>query len=236
MALNYLTSKNSNEYTKGASNLWMSLLLFFGFLFLSFSTISQTVTSAVSINRFVTEVEFINEYSILLTTNIMLISTQSDVNDVLSFRIPKGEELRVRKSKLRVTDSKGNVIWKGSVNKKIENGSIALSGIKGIKPAVSFPLTVEWETSILIYAVNEEFTWPSINEKEMPIRYLGFRVFADDNILKTIQTNIPESSPLMDQSTGLRGLVWELYSYEKNKAMQNAQPIENPFVKINIEN
>jgi len=188
----------------------------------------------VEIDRFALELKVIGDSTSIVSSNITFTITYNNSNNALTLTLPKAQELKINKNKARITDSKGNVIWKGNLGKKLLRSnslSIKLDQIKILREG-TLPYTVEWETNILVVHPVGRFTWPDLTGNFNVIKYLGLRVFADDEFKNKIETNIEQNTKLMDQSSGLSGVVWELSNLQKNKAWQNARLINNPYITI----
>jgi len=237
MALNYRIFRNNFSLLKGMSALRMSSYFIFIFLYLfSKPTFSQvTAYPQVEIDRFAIEVQTIDESASLISSIVSFTAIQEQLSNAISLTLPRAEEIIINKSKIRITDSKGNVIWKGNLEKKLSPSnalSLSLDKVR-LDRKGTLPYTIEWEANVLLTSPTGNFSWPTCLTGNFDvIRYLGLRVFSDDDFLKKIETNLEQSTRLMDQSTGLSGVVWELSNYQKSKAWQNAKPIENPLVKL----
>jgi len=177
----------------------------------------------------------VDESTILISTIVSFTAIQDQISNTLSINFPKAQEVIVNRSKARITDSKGNVIWKGSLEKKVtsENTLIFKFGKDWLNKKGAQPYTIEWETNVLVSSPTKNYVWPTcLSGNINSVKYLGLRVFADNEFRVKIETNIEVSSKLMDQSSGLSGIVWELSNYHAKKAWQYTKPVENPFVKI----
>lgn len=204
-------------------------------LFCSKTASSQkNINPTVEVDRFAMEIQAVDESTSIVSSIVSFTILQDQLSGTLSLNLPSAGEIIVNKSKVRITDSRGNVIGKGSVDKKVsESNSIHLNLKRlNLSKKGTLPYTIEWETNILLSSPIGSIAWPNLTGDYSIIKYLGLRVFADEELKKRIKTNIDQSTKLMDQSTGLSGLVWEISNFQKNKAWQNAKPIENPFVEI----
>ncbi|MEW5845375.1 MAG: hypothetical protein AB1777_03810 [Bacteroidota bacterium] len=214
---------------------------YFGFILLhllSKPAFSQVNTyTQVEIDRFAIEIQTLDQSASLISSIVSFTAIQEQPSNAISLTLPRAEEIIINKSKVRITDSKGNVIWKGTLEKKLSPSnalSLNLDKVR-IDKKGTLPYTIEWETNVLLASPTGNFTWPTcLTGNFDAIRYLGLRVFSDDDFLKKIDTNLDQSTRLMDQSTGLSGVVWELSNYQKNKAWLNAKPIENPYIKLSF--
>jgi len=188
----------------------------------------------IEIDRFALELKVIGDSTSIISSNITFTITYNNSNSALTLTLPKAQDLKINKNKARITDSRGNVIWKGNLKRKfLSSNSLGfnLDQIKILREG-TLPFTIEWETNILVVNPVGKFTWPGLTGNFNAIKYLGLRVFADDEFKSKIETNIEQNTKLMDQSSGLSGVVWELSNLQKNKAWQNTRPISNPYITI----
>lgn len=239
MDLNYPIFKSNFSLLKGISALRISSFFVFACL-LSFSqpSFSQEISGTqVDIDRFAMEIQTVDESTTLISTIVSFTVIHDQISNTLTINFPKAQEVIVNRSKARITDSKGNVIWKGNPEKKItsENSLNFKFGKDQLTREGAQPYTIEWETNILVSSPTGYYVWPTcLSGNINSIKYLGLRVFADNEFREKIETNLEVSSRLMDQSSGLSGVVWELSNYRNKKAWQYTKPIENPYVKISF--
>jgi len=239
MDLNCLIFRNNCSSLKRTSALRMSSFLAFACLLVfSKPSFSQEVSvTQIEIDRFAMEIQTVDESTTLISTIVSFAVIQDQISSTLSINFPKAQEVIVNRSKARITDSKGNVIWKGNLEKKVssENSLKFKLGKDWLAKEGAQPYTIEWEANVLVSSPAGNYVWPScLSGNISSIKYLGLRVFADKEFRERIETNLEVSSRLMDQSSGLSGVVWELSSYRTKKAWQYTKPIENPYVKISF--
>lgn len=215
-----------------------SFLAFACLLTFSQPNFSQEVSDTqIEIDRFAMEIRTLDESTTLISTIVTFTAIQDQISNTLSINFPKAQEVIANRSKARITDSKGNVIWKGSLEKKVtsENSLSFKFGKDWLNKKGAQPYTIEWETNVLVSSPTGNYVWPTcLSGNISSIKYLGLRVFTDNEFRERIETNLEVSSRLMDQSSGLSGVVWELNSYRTKKAWQYTKPIENPYVKISF--
>jgi len=239
MDLNCQIFKSNFSFLKRMSASRMSSLFAFACL-LTFSqqSFSQEVFGTqIEIDRFAMEMQTVDESTTLISTIVSFTAIQDQISNTLSINFPKAQEVIINRSKARITDSKGNVIWKGSLEKKVtsENTLNFKFGKDWLNKKGAQPYTIEWETNVLVSSPTGNYVWPAcLSGNINSVKYLGLRVFADNEFREKIETNLEVSSRLMDQSSGLSGVVWELSNYRTKKAWQYTKPIENPFVKISF--
>lgn len=236
MVLNFRIFRN-NCSLKRTSPLRMSsffaLACLFAFSQPSFS--QETSVTQIEIDRFAMELQTLDESTTLLSTIVSFTAIQEQISNSISINIPKAQEVLVNRSKVRITDSKGNVIWKGNLVKKVNTDNSLNFKLSNdwLAKASTQPYTIEWKTNILLSSPTGNYVWPTCLSGDIKsVKYLGLRVFADNEFRERIETNLEVSSRLMDQSSGLNGVVWELSNYRTKKAWQNTKPIDNPFIRI----
>jgi len=239
MDLNCQIFKSNFSFLKGMSALRMSSFFAFACLFtFSQPSSSQEISGTpIEIDRFAMEMQTVDESTTLISTIVSFTAIQDQISNTISINLPKAQEVIVNRSKARITDSKGNVIWKGNLEKKVttENSLSFMFGKDWLTKEGIQPYTIEWETNALVSTPTGNYVWPTcLSGNINSVKYLGLRVFADNEFKEKIETNLEVSSRLMDQSSGLSGVVWELSNYRTKKAWQYTKPIENPFVKISF--
>jgi len=197
----------------------------------------EILGTQIEIDRFAMEMQAVDEITTLISTIVSFTTIQNQISNTISINLPKAHEVIVNRSKARITDSRGNVIWKGNLEKKIttENSLSFKFGKDWLTKQGAQPYTIEWETSVLVSSPTGNYFWPTcLSGNISSVKYLGLRVFSDNEFREKIETNFEVSTRLMDQSSGLSGVVWELSNYRTKKAWQYTKPIENPFVKISF--
>ncbi len=188
---------------------------------------------SIEIGRYASELLVEDEVTSLMLANTTFTIDQVEVLPHITISLPQAQNLKVLVHKIRITDSKGNVIVKRNLAKDSKNKTMILTpGDINFKNQCTYPLTVEWEFKVLLEQVQGEYVWPSISGNYTTINYSGLRVFSENEFRNRIQTNLEPSAKLIDQSTGLSGQVWELNSYDGKKALQSAKPIANPYLKV----
>lgn len=238
MDLNFRIFRN-NCSLKRTSPLRMSSFFVLACLFAFSQPIFSQETSGtqIEIDRFAMELQTLDESTTLLSTMVSFTVIQDQIPNSISINLPKAQEVLVNRSKVRVTDSKGNVIRKGNLVRKVnsDNSLNFQASNDWSDKAGTQPYTIEWETNILLSSPTGNYVWPACLSGDIKsVKYLGLRVFADNEFRERIETNLEVCSRLMDQSSGLSGVVWELSNYSTKKAWQYAKPIENPFVRISF--
>lgn len=187
----------------------------------------------IEISRYASEILVEDEATSLMLANTTLSIDHDGVLPHITINLPQAQNLKVLVHKVRITDSKGNVIVKRNLAKESKNKTMMLTPSDiSFKNQCTYPLTVEWEFKVLLEQVRGEYLWPSISGNFSRISFSGIRVFSENEFRNRIQTNLEPSAKLIDQSTGLSGQVWELNSYDGKKAWQNTKPISDPYFKV----
>lgn len=193
----------------------------------------KATEESIEINRYATEIKLIDEQITEVAVNLNIQVYQATQQPNLIVELPSSEQVKVLSNRIRITDSRGNVLRKQNLSKILIEHSVSLNfSDSTIAKSASYPLTVEWVFRVVLIKPSGSYFWPAITGNYSIINYSGIRLFADNGLLNATQSNIEPSARLIDQSSDTNGMLWDITGFDGKKAWQKAKPIDNPSVKI----